>query len=53
MAPGSRWLRPPDMLRASMLAGERGWRRQAVRMKPFWIPGRRGLDEALAGRIGP
>lgn len=26
------------------LVSERGWPRQAVRMKPFWTPGKRGLD---------
>jgi NADPH-dependent ferric siderophore reductase len=26
------------------LVAERGWPRQAVRTKPFWTPGRRGLD---------
>jgi NADPH-dependent ferric siderophore reductase len=26
------------------LVTERGWPRQAVRTKPFWTPGRRGLD---------
>ncbi|SDK13408.1 siderophore-interacting protein [Nonomuraea jiangxiensis] len=26
------------------LVGERGWRRRDVRTKPFWTPGRRGLD---------
>jgi NADPH-dependent ferric siderophore reductase len=32
-----------QMLRRHLVA-ERGWPRQAVRMKPFWTPGRRGLD---------
>jgi NADPH-dependent ferric siderophore reductase len=26
------------------LVSERGWPRQAIRTKPFWTPGRRGLD---------
>jgi len=26
------------------LVSERGWPRQAIRMKPFWTPGKRGLD---------
>lgn len=26
------------------LVSDRGWPRQAVRMKPFWTPGKRGLD---------
>jgi NADPH-dependent ferric siderophore reductase len=26
------------------LVRERGWPRQAIRTKPFWIPGKRGLD---------
>jgi NADPH-dependent ferric siderophore reductase len=26
------------------LVRERGWPRQAIRMKPFWTPGKRGLD---------
>ncbi|TMS00722.1 siderophore-interacting protein [Nonomuraea basaltis] len=26
------------------LVGERGWQRRDVRTKPFWAPGRRGLD---------
>jgi NADPH-dependent ferric siderophore reductase len=26
------------------LVSERGWPRQAIRVKPFWTPGRRGLD---------
>jgi NADPH-dependent ferric siderophore reductase len=26
------------------LTGERGWPRQAIRSKPFWTPGKRGLD---------
>jgi NADPH-dependent ferric siderophore reductase len=32
-----------QMLRRHLVA-ERGWPRQAVRTKPFWAPGRRGLD---------
>jgi NADPH-dependent ferric siderophore reductase len=26
------------------LVSDRGWPRQAIRMKPFWTPGKRGLD---------
>jgi NADPH-dependent ferric siderophore reductase len=26
------------------LVSDRGWPRQAIRMKPFWAPGKRGLD---------
>ena len=26
------------------LVGDRGWPRQAIRVKPFWAPGKRGLD---------
>ncbi|MEV4085779.1 SIP domain-containing protein [Nonomuraea fuscirosea] len=26
------------------LVGERGWHRRDVRTKPFWTPGRKGLD---------
>jgi NADPH-dependent ferric siderophore reductase len=26
------------------LVGDRGWPRRAIRMKPFWTPGKRGLD---------
>ena len=32
-----------QLLRRHLVA-ERGWPRQAVRMKPFWTPGRRGMD---------
>jgi NADPH-dependent ferric siderophore reductase len=32
-----------QMLRRHLVA-ERGWPRQSVRTKPFWTPGRRGLD---------
>jgi NADPH-dependent ferric siderophore reductase len=32
-----------QLLRRHLVA-ERGWPRQAVRTKPFWAPGRRGLD---------
>jgi NADPH-dependent ferric siderophore reductase len=32
-----------QLLRRHLIA-ERGWPRQAVRAKPFWTPGRRGLD---------
>jgi NADPH-dependent ferric siderophore reductase len=32
-----------QMLRRHLVA-ERGWPRQAIRTKPFWTPGRRGLD---------
>jgi NADPH-dependent ferric siderophore reductase len=35
--------RTVQMLRRHLVA-ERGWPRQAIRTKPFWAPGRRGLD---------
>jgi len=30
--------------RGRHLVAERGWPRRAVVVKPFWAPGRRGLD---------
>jgi NADPH-dependent ferric siderophore reductase len=45
--PGAAYLageaRTVQMLRRHFVA-ERGWPRQAVRTKPFWAPGKRGLD---------
>jgi len=45
--PGAAYLageaRTVQMLRRHLVA-ERGWPRQAIRTKPFWAPGRRGLD---------
>lgn len=35
--------RTVQLLRRHLVA-ERGWPRQAVRTKPFWAPGKRGLD---------
>jgi NADPH-dependent ferric siderophore reductase len=35
--------RTVQLLRQHLVA-ERGWPRQAIRTKPFWTPGRRGLD---------
>jgi len=32
-----------QLLRRHLVA-DRGWPRQAIRMKPFWTPGRKGLD---------
>jgi NADPH-dependent ferric siderophore reductase len=32
-----------QMLRQHLVS-DRGWPRQAVVTKPFWVPGRRGLD---------
>ena len=32
-----------QLLRRHLVA-DRGWPRQAIRMKPFWTPGKRGLD---------
>lgn len=26
------------------LVGERGWPRRSVQVKPYWTPGRRGMD---------
>jgi NADPH-dependent ferric siderophore reductase len=46
-APGTAYLageaRTIQMLRRHLVA-DRGWPRQAVRTKPFWTPGKRGLD---------
>jgi NADPH-dependent ferric siderophore reductase len=46
-APGAAYLageaRTVQLLRRHFVA-ERGWPRQAVRAKPFWAPGKRGLD---------
>ncbi len=45
--PGAAYLageaRTVQLLRRHFVA-ERGWPRQAVRTKPFWAPGKRGLD---------
>jgi NADPH-dependent ferric siderophore reductase len=45
--PGAAYLageaRTVQMLRRHLVA-ERGWPRQSIRTKPFWAPGRRGLD---------
>ena len=45
--PGAAYLageaRAVQLLRRHFVA-ERGWPRQAVRTKPFWAPGKRGLD---------
>ena len=45
--PGTAYLageaRTIQLLRQHLLTG-RGWPRQAIRTKPFWAPGRRGLD---------
>ena len=45
--PGTAYLageaRTIQMLRRHLVA-ERGWPRQAIRTKPFWTPGKRGLD---------
>jgi NADPH-dependent ferric siderophore reductase len=32
-----------QLLRRHLVA-DRGWPRQAIRVKPFWTPGRKGLD---------
>ena len=32
-----------QLLRRHLVA-DRGWPRQAIRLKPFWTPGRKGLD---------
>jgi NADPH-dependent ferric siderophore reductase len=45
--PGTAYLageaRTIQLLRRHLVA-ERGWPRQAIRTKPFWTPGKRGLD---------
>ena len=45
--PGTAYLageaRTIQLLRQHLVA-ERGWPRQAIRTKPFWTPGKRGLD---------
>jgi NADPH-dependent ferric siderophore reductase len=45
--PGTAYLageaRTIQMLRRHLIT-ERRWPRQAIRTKPFWTPGRRGLD---------
>jgi NADPH-dependent ferric siderophore reductase len=45
--PGTAYLageaRTIQLLRRHLVA-ERGWPRQAIRIKPFWTPGKRGLD---------